>query len=71
MINLKNIIIFICICIFLHFVLYVFNVDFFEIFNVFDKKNNNNQVDLDDKIEIDNTILELENSIQELKDINI
>tara|TARA_Y100000389_G_C17467726_1_gene527217 strand:+ start:2693 stop:2812 length:120 start_codon:yes stop_codon:yes gene_type:complete len=38
-------------------------------FNVFDKKKN--QIDSDDKKEIDNTILELENSIQELKDINI
>ncbi len=69
MINLKNIIIFICVCIILHFVLYVFNIDFFEMFNVFDKKKN--QIDSDDKKEIDNTILELENSIQELKDINI
>ena len=69
MLNLKNIIIFICFFIFFHFILYFFNIDFFEIFNYFEK--NQKITSTEDTQEINNTILELESSIQELKDINI
>lgn len=69
MLNLKNIVIFICFCIFLHFILYFFNIDFFEIFNCFEKNQKTSSPQ--ETREINNTILDLESSIQQLKDINI
>jgi hypothetical protein len=62
MMNLRFIIYLICFCIFLHFVFYFFNVDVFELFEKKTKQKHST--------EIDNTIIELEKQMQELKDIS-
>lgn len=66
MFNLRFLIYFICFFIFLHFSLYFFDIDIFELFESKKYINDNNEVSSD----IDNTISELEKSIQELKDVS-
>lgn len=66
MFSLRFLIYFICFFIFLHFSLYFFDVDIFELFESKKYINDNNEVSAD----IDNTISELEKSIQELKDVS-
>ena len=56
--NIKIIVYFVLFFIFLHFVLYFFN---FDIFDMFDKKTQNN--------DIQESIDELENSLEQLKEI--
>ena len=66
---LRNIVYFILFCIFLHLVFYFFEIDIFELF---DKRLNvevDETKDLQDGVEIDNSISELEESLQELKGI--
>ena len=66
MFNLRFLIYFICFFIFLHFSLYFFNIDMFELFESKKYVNDNNEV----SNEIDDSISELEKSIQELKDVS-
>ena len=56
--NIKIIVYFVLFFIFLHFVLYFFN---FDMFDMFDKKTQNN--------DIQESIDELENSLEQLKEI--
>ena len=69
MINLHFIMYIILALILIHFILYFFNLDIFELF---DKKKNNklNDVKLIENSDmINNNINELENSLEELKEI--
>lgn len=54
---------FICFCIFVHFVFYFFDIDIFELF----EKKKLNETEM---VEIDNTIIELQQSMEELKDVS-
>ncbi len=64
MIDIKFILYTIIAIIIIHFILYFFNLDFFELF---EKKNS--KIDTSNHEEIKNNINDLENSLEELKEI--
>ncbi len=66
MIDIKFILYTIIAIIIIHFILYFFNLDFFELF---EKKNS--KIDTSNHEEIKNNINDLENSLEELKEITI
>ena len=69
MINLHFIMYIILALIIIHFILYFFNLDIFELF---DKKKNNKLNDvklIENSVMINDNINELENSLEELKEI--
>lgn len=78
MFDLKFVIYFICFFIFIHFVLHFFDIDIFELFEKKDEDLPLSTVDniqdvvisQENNSEISNTIIELEKSIQELKDVS-
>ena len=66
MFQIKYVIYFLSILIFIHFILYFFNID---IFDLFEKSSNINSVINKSENNIDTDIVELENSLQQLKDL--
>lgn len=69
MFQLRRIVYFICFCILLHLILYIFDIDVFELFDKRFDNVENTRSEENESLEIDSTILALKKGIEELKDI--